>query len=457
MSTRLEKLATLSLAAVLAAGCGGPAASGSPPAGTTAAASPGGSVGESPGASPGESPDTSPSESTGTSYTGALEWWHLGYAPGGETPTSQLVDDAVAAYEAAHEGIDITVTGIPFSDEGLARLDTALATDGGPDIFRIASDRLPGYAADGVLSPIDEYLTEEDRADILPNLLEGVAIEGQHYAWPQWVPPIGFYLNNEIFESKGVEIPDADWTVDEFKQLATELSGDGVHGFATYMGAASVNELTLLYTEGASILSEDNATYTLNSAEGVRGVQTLVDLFEAEAMPPDITTLPLADVDQGFIDGRFAMITGGSGGIANFKGNEVDFTILPPPIGAAGEPVTVGGMGTYAVPAKEGDPARLQAAHDLGRYLTSGAVQEDVPGWYLAPSTRESVSVSEQTPEMAAFEEMLPFVRFMPLIEDWAQVDAAIHPEIQLAVSGQKSAQQALDDAGAAITPLLGE
>jgi maltose-binding protein MalE len=58
---------------------------------------------------------------------------------------------------------------------------------------------------------------------------------------------------------------------------------------------------------------------------------------------------------------------------------------------------------------------------------------------------------------MAAFEEMLPFVRFMPLIEDWAQVDAAIHPEIQLAVSGQKSAQQALDDAGAAITPLLGQ
>ncbi|MDQ3492711.1 MAG: extracellular solute-binding protein, partial [Chloroflexota bacterium] len=125
-----------------------------------------------------------PGSSAAAAYQGPLDWWHLGYAPGGETATSQLVDDAVAAYEAANPGVDITVTGIPFSDEGLARLDTGLAAGSGPDIFRIASDRLPGYRAQGVLSPIDEFLTDEDRADILPNLLEGVAYEDQHLAWP---------------------------------------------------------------------------------------------------------------------------------------------------------------------------------------------------------------------------------------------------------------------------------
>ena len=388
-------------------------------------------------------------------YEGPLEWWHLGYTPGGETPTSQLVDDAVEAYEASHPGIDITVTGIPFSDEGLAQLDTSLATDEGPDIFRIASDRLPNYGEQGVLSPIDEYLTEEDQADILPNLLEGVEFDGQHLAWPQWVPPIGYYLNNSLFEAAGVEIPDAEWTVDEFKQLAEDLTSEGVYGFATYMGAASVNELTLLYTEGATVLSEDSSEYTLNSEAGAAGLQTLVDLFAAEAMPPDSTTLALADVDQGFIDGRFAMITGGSGGIANFTGNDVEFTVLPPPIGAAGETVTVGGMGTYAVPAKS-DPARVAAAHDLARYLT-GEVINDVPGWFLAPATRASIDVAADNPAMQPFQDMLPAVRFMPLTPSWPEIDAYIHPEIQLAVAGQKSPQQALDDAGAQITPLLGD
>jgi multiple sugar transport system substrate-binding protein len=431
--------AVLALATTLAlAACNGGGAS------PSAAASEGGEPG---------SAQASPSEEA--AYSGPLEWWHLGYTPGGETPTSQLVDDAVAAYEASHPDIDITVTGIPFSDEGLAQLDTALATEEGPDIFRIASDRLPNYGEQGVLSPIDDYLTAEDEADILPNLLEGVEYNGEHLAWPQWVPPIGFYLNNAVFEAAGVEIPDETWTVDEFKQLAQDLTGDGVFGFATYMGAASVNELTLLYTEGATVLSEDNSEYTLNSEAGVAGLQTLVDLFAASAMPPDSTTIALPDVEQGFIDGRFAMMTAGSGSIANLQGNEIEFTVLPPPIGAAGETVTVGGMGTYAVPAKS-DPARVAAAHNLARYLT-GAVIEDVPGWFLAPATRASIDVAADNPAMQPFQDMLPAVRFMPLIPAWPEIDALIHPEVQLAVAGQKSAQQALDDAGAQITPLLGE
>jgi multiple sugar transport system substrate-binding protein len=421
-----------------------------------------------PQTSPSSAPDSSaPDSSTpagsaapsaseaAAAYEGPLEWWHLGYTPGGDTPTSQLVDDAVEAYEAANPGIDVTVTGIPFSDEGLAQLDTSLATDEGPDIFRIASDRLPNYGEQGVLSPIDEYLTEDDEADILPNLLEGVEFNGELLAWPQWVPPVGFYLNNTLFADAGVEIPDESWTVDEFKQLAQDLTSEGIYGFATYMGSASVNELTLLYAEGATVLSEDNGEYTLNSEAGAAGLQTLVDLFEADAMPPDSTTLALADVDQGFIDGRFAMITGGSGGTAAFDAGGVEFTVLPPPIGAAGETVTVGGMGTYAVPAK-GDPARVAAAHDLARYLT-GEVINDVPGWFLAPATRESIDVAAENPLMQPFQDMLPAVRFMPLTPSWPEIDAYIHPEIQLAVAGQKSAQQALDDAGTQITPLIGE
>ncbi|MBA2253672.1 MAG: extracellular solute-binding protein [Chloroflexi bacterium] len=430
---RIARVLVVAASLVLAACSGG----GATPAGTGAASSAPGGTGAG-------------------GYQGPLDWWHLGYAPGGATATSKLVDDAVAAYEKKHAGIDITVTGIPFSDEGLARLDTAIAAGNGPDIFRIASDRLPGYGAQGVLSPIDEHLTTDDKADILPNLLEGVAYNGQHLAWPQWVPPIGYYVNNAVLEKAGATIPTATWTVADFVKLAQDVSGEGTFGFATYMGAASVNDLTLLYAQGATVLSADNKTYTLNSEAGAKGLQVMVDLFKAGAMPPDSATIKLADVEQGFIDGRFAIMPNGSGSITNLKSKGVKFTVLPPPIGDAGKPITVGGMGTYAVP-KKSDTARMAAAHALGRYLTSAEVAADVPGWYLAPGTRKSIKVSATTPEMAPFEEMLPNVQFMPLIEKWAQVDAAIHPEVQLALSGQKPAKQALDDAGAKITPLLGK
>lgn len=459
MTIRASTIAAIGVSLILVvAACAGPgatttpggAATGSPPAATAPAGTQ--PVGTTPAAT--EPAGTEPAGTAGTGYEGPIEWWHLGYEPG--TPGGNLVDAAVTAYEGSHPGVDITVTGLAFSDEGLAQLDTAIAARTGPDIFRIASDRLPGYGAQGVLSPIDDHLTAEDTADIIPNLLDGVEFEGQHLAWPQWVPPIGFYINNTLVTGAGLTVPDETWTVDEFKQLAQDLTGEGVFGFATYMGTASVNELTLLYNQGATVLNEDNTEYTLNSEAGVKGLQVLIDLFAADAMPPDSTTLALADVQQGFIDGRFAMMTAGSGSISALNAEEMDYTILPPPIGDAGEPVTVGGMGTYAVPVKD-DEARMAAAHQLGRYLTSADVAADVPGWYLAPGTRQSIKVSDTTPEMLAFEEMLPFVTFMPLIENWAEVDSAIHPEIQLAVSGQKSAQEALDAVGTVVTPLLGE
>ena len=94
-------------------------------------ATPAGSVGGPSGSPAGSG---SPGASAGGGYQGPLDWWHLGYAPGGTTATSKLVDDAVAAYKKKHTGIDITVTGTRFSDEGLARLDTALAAQSGPDI-----------------------------------------------------------------------------------------------------------------------------------------------------------------------------------------------------------------------------------------------------------------------------------------------------------------------------------
>jgi multiple sugar transport system substrate-binding protein len=458
MTRRPSTIAAISVSLILVLGaCTTPGATtspGTPPAASPPAASPPADTPPTATDTPAAPTEAPPTETAPAGYQGPIEWWQLGYESG--SAGGDLVDAAIAAYEGRNPGVDITVTGLAFSDEGLAQLDTAIAARTGPDIFRIASDRLPGYGAQGVLSPIDDHLTDEDRADIFPNLLDGVDFEGDHLAWPQWVPPVGFYLNNSLITDAGLEVPDSSWTVDQFVDLAQQLSGDGVFGFATYMGTASVNELTLLYNQGATVLNEDNTEYTLNSEAGVKGLQVLVDLFAAGAMPPDSTTLALADVQQGFIDGRFAMMTAGSGSIAALVAEGIEFTILPPPIGDAGEPVTVGGMGTYAVPLKD-DEARMAAAHQLGRYLTSADVAEDVPGWYLAPGTRQSITVSDATPEMAAFEEMLPFVRFMPLIERWAQVDSAIHPEIQLAISGQKSAQQALDDAGTQITPLLGE
>ncbi len=429
----------------------------------TPVASPGASPVASPGATPGASPAASPSVSLPPlAYTGSLNWYQFGYTPGGATAASQLADQAVAAFQQANPGVTVNIVGVPF-EGGQQTLDTALAAGGSdaPDIFRIASDRLVKYAAENLAAPIDPFLTDADRADIYPNVLAGVAYEGQHYAWPLWVPPVGVYLNPEIFAEQGVELPGDDWTFDQFRQAAQTLTferedGTQVFGFAAAIQPDIINVWAFLYADGGEVLSQDGSTYTFDSPQAVSGLQKLTDLAVTDAVtPPEFGNQMLADVIAAFKDQKaLAMYLGASGDIATYVAENIPFEVRPMPIGAAGEHVTVGGLGTFAV-RRQDDQARVEAAMRFGRFLTSADVAAAVPGYFLAPPARQSIPIDPANAAMRKFGEMVPFTRLMPQTPAWGQVSAAVNAQIQAAVTGAVPPEEALSIAGEEVTPLL--
>ena len=257
-----------------------------------------------------------------------------------------------------------------------------------------------------------------------------------------------------MIEKAGAKVPDATWTTEDFKKLAQDVSGDGVFGFATYMGAASVNDLTLLYAEGATVLSPDNATYALNGEAGVKGLQVMVDLFKAGAMPPDSATVKeLADVEQGFIDGRFAIMPNGSGSIANLKSKNVAFTV----IAAADRWRREAGDGR-----RHGDVRGAQEGGRCpdGRRPCPRAVPHQCRGGgrrdRLVPGARDA-----QVDQGLRHDTRDGGVRGDAAECRVHATDPEVGPggrrgprrSIQLALSGQKPARQALDDAGAKIHP----
>lgn len=427
-------------------------------------ATPGASPAASPGASPSASPAAGPAASLPPlTYTGSLNWYQFGYTAGGASAASQLADQAVAAFQGANPGVTVTVVGVPF-EGGQQTLDTALAAGGSdaPDLFRIASDRLVKYAAEGLAAPIDPFLTEADLADIYPNVLAGVEYQGQRYAWPLWVPPVGVYLNPEIFAERGVELPGEDWTYDQFRQAAQQLTferADGVQvfGFASAIQPDIINVWAFLYADGGRVLSEDGSTYTFDSPEAVGGLQKLTDLATTDAVtPPEFGNQMLADITGAFMDQRaLAMYLGASGDIATYQAENVPFEVRPMPIGAAGEHVTVGGLGTFAIRQQE-DQARLEAAMRFGRFLTSAEVAEAVDGYFLAPPARQSIPIAADNPVMRQFGEMVAYTQLMPQTPVWGQVSAAVNAQIQAAVTGSLPPEEALAVAGEEITPLLG-
>jgi multiple sugar transport system substrate-binding protein len=397
-------------------------------------------------------------------YEGQLNLWVLGYTPG--NAFANPFDNAVAQFMVDNPAIEVQITGYPPNDEGFTKLTTALQGGQGIDLLRLPSDRLPGFVRDELIEPAEPYMTEEDLADYYPNVLDTVRLnDGQAYAWPLWVVPMGMYLNVTVFEEAGVELPPQDWTWDQFVETAKALTftrdnGENVYGFSGFVDPGVVNTWGLWMNEDPSVrpIMEDG-TYGFNSEAAAAGLQRFADLaLVHKVTPPDFGSQQDADVKGGFTNGQYAMIVDATGPAAQFKANNVNFEIYPLPT-MNGNKLTVGAVGLIAV-ARIEDEVKRQAAMDLARYLTSAEVQVDVPpgsnvptGFYLAPGARQSVQVVEP---LDAFLPVLPDMWITPLVPDWARFTRLFHPEYQNILFGQTDPAEAMEKIAPEAQELLG-
>lgn len=398
-------------------------------------------------------------------YQGNLNLWVLGYTPG--NAFANPFDNAVEQFQKDNPGITVEITGYPPNDEGFTKLSTALQSGQGIDLLRMPSDRLPGFVADGLIESITPYLTDADKADILPNVLDVTKVGGDDnaYAWPLWVVPMGMYLNKDVFAEAGVAMPPKDWTWDQFVEAAKattfkRTNGEQVYGWSGFVDPGVINTWALWMNQDPSVRPiRPDGTYGFNSPEAVAGLQRFADLaLVHKVTPPDFGSMKDADVKGGFTNKQLAMIVDATGPAAQFKGAGVNFEIYPIPTFNDNK-LTVGAVGLIAV-AKQTDDVKRQAAMDLGRYLTSSEVQEDVPpgsnvptGFYLAPGARKSVKI---VPPLDAFIPMLPDMWITPLVVDWAKFTRLFHPEYQNIIFGKEKPADAMSKIEAEAKGYLG-
>src|SRR5690606_15568803 len=204
------------------------------------------------------------------------------------------------------------------------KITTAIFSGTTPDVVKDLNWN-PEWAREGLLEPIDAYLTDEDRADFLPYALEKGLIDGQHYIWPWNNSNNGMgsttLLNTAIFEERGVALPalpDRAWTIDEFlaaaEQLTFDRDGDGstdVYAL-TFAAKDTLNMLAWMHRFGARLLNEEGTEFVLNSPEGVRALQLIVDLiYEYGYAPQGGEALDVYGTIDNLHQGRAAIGYGG--------------------------------------------------------------------------------------------------------------------------------------------------
>lgn len=130
------------------------------------------------------------------------------------------VQQVVDQWNAEHPEIQIEYQGIPSADYRTALL-AAVAGGTAPDIVGMDVAIMPQYSGLGALLPLDEYISDELRADYAAGLWFSSTLGDQTVGVPWWSDPSAMFYNIDLLEQAGVEPPE---TWEELKAVAAAVS-----------------------------------------------------------------------------------------------------------------------------------------------------------------------------------------------------------------------------------------
>jgi multiple sugar transport system substrate-binding protein len=313
-------------------------------------------------------------------------------------------------------------------------------------------------------------LSAEDKADFIESAL--APYHGHPYLLPFSLDTRLFYYRKDLLKEAGFSEPPSTWDelVKVGQALTKDTNGDGVidqWGFATLGKPGDVfnvySFLDFLFQSGGQFFDADGKP-AFNSPAGVKALQFFIDLRNKyKIMPPDVTTYDNTQVHTGFLNGTFAMVNHWpymQGMVAGSK--------LADKVGYAREPIPEDGHHAAVLNAWSFGIMKMskkkELAFDLIKYVTSkkaGTFEFSKQlDWPLRKSVYDSSSAREVVPQAHwDFSQVLfDIARSDGQVvrpPKAAQVGHILGEQIDLAMQGNLTAQEALDAAKKKIDGLL--
>lgn len=256
----------------------------------------------------------------------------------GDADYKAVLERSIADFEAAYPNITVEI--MPLSTDTLYTDLTNMASAGTmPDLFLITE--VPRTVQNGWALDITEYLNNDPEAQaIMSGFRNAAKIDGRDFAIPAANYPYVVIVNTTSIEKYNLEIPGADWSWDEYAELAEGLAHYENYNFGA--GGHAMDRWYMALMEGVSTYGWDGEQYNFNDT-WIESIEMVAEWQEThawegwEAEEDMIAALGSSSVWLG-ATGLVGMFTDYSWGVKPFltfynrkTGN--DFVIYPQPLG----------------------------------------------------------------------------------------------------------------------------
>jgi N,N'-diacetylchitobiose transport system substrate-binding protein len=391
---------------------------------------------------------SAPADEGGNAQTGPLRVWLFDEA--NRAPKEAVVNEAIAEFEAAHEGVSVDVQWVAV--EGRADKFSGAFNDpsNAPDVAEFGNTDVASYVETGAMADLTADLESwEHGADLLPSVLDTAKVDGKVYGLPWFTGIRALYYRTDVFDELGLQPPttldEIATTAGKIREAKPELYGISVGGKYTYA------MLPFLWAHGGEIATQEgdrwNAAVTSEAAQA--GVAAYTGLIAPDTCPPEqCADMTGTQSVQAFAGGKAAMTIGGDfNRKAVEEGLDGTYEVVPLPGTEPGSiaPAFAGGnlLGVFGASERHGlavefiellgSPEYQSKMYEaMGNLPTLGSVQDEVAGSdeFLVPF----------------IETLQAGTKFVPSTPAWSRIDAQqiLPTAVQQVIIGELDVRQAL-------------
>lgn len=325
---------------------------------------------------------------------------------------------------------------------------------------------------------LKEFIPEDELAHYVPGTLSSAMVDGRLVQLPRVTDVSNLYYRKSLYESAdnqakykeqfGVDLAPPK-TFDEFKQQVIFFAAPpNLYGtaFAGKDEGMTGRFMEILRANGGDVFDE-NWKPIFNSEAGVAAVQWFKDIYDAKAVPAGTVNYTWDDIGQAMAAGQLALDLDWPG-FAGFYSDPAaskiadDLGFATAPVGTSGKRGGWSGSHSFSVTEQcDNKPAAVSLAVFLtndesemmeaqaGNLPTRTKTFEEVKKWFADNGKPHMAEM------FSAWEASLSEARTPPLVAQWIEVSNVIWPQVQAAIVGEKTAQEALDQAAAEATVIM--
>ncbi len=241
-----------------------------------------------------------------SSKTPQLEFWTMQLHP----KFNEYFNDAIGKFETANPGIKVHWVDIPWGAMQ-GKIQAAMGAKTAPDVVNLNPDFAIQLAARNAWLDLDPLLTKGENREYLPSVWQAGTLNGKAFSFPWYLTTNITIYNQELFTKAGIPKPPT--TYQELAQAAKQIKEKtGKYAFFTTFVPEDTNDVLESMVQMGVQLTDKQGKAAFNTPAGKAAFQYWVDLYKQGLLPKEALTQGHQQGIQLYQAGETAMLFAGA-------------------------------------------------------------------------------------------------------------------------------------------------